>query len=107
MIVISNVKRLEAAKKKSKDEFVKEFIKMFSIYAAKNLSFFELDDILNLIMDNDWEEIRNTVEEWREDAENKTLLSIVAGTPDTVYEDRFRKMKELDDLITYFIEEWN
>ena len=106
MVSIDKIKRLEKFKH-DELKFKEEFFLLFIEVCQRNLSFFELDEIVQNIADNNEKEIYNKIEQWTEESKRRVLEAIEAGTPDEVYQSRYFKVKELSDLFTYYKEEMN
>ena len=95
------LKSIKNASKEDKELFFRDiFIEKLGEY----LGILEFDYYMNLLYHNKYNQIRIDLEDALNKAESKVLEAIEQGNPDEVYQDRYKKIKELDNLITYFIE---
>jgi len=100
------VEKIRALKKASNlQEFIHTFNKVFKKSLIDHLNYLELDHFLGLLIEGNYNKIRTDLEDMSFKVKNKILRCVEEGICDEVYEQRYRGIKELEDLITYFIEE--
>ena len=104
MITTEIIKRLEAAKT-DPYLFQEEFVKILWDTCENSLTFLELDEVLELLYHGNLKTLHSLTDHWVSKSKQKVLESIEEGEIDPVYEDRYKKVKQVNDLITYYLEE--
>ena len=95
---------LKSIKNASKEDQKYIFKGIFRNKLYDYLAILEFNHYIDLLFNNEFNQIRIDLEDALNKAESKVLEAIEQGNPDEVYQDRYKKIKELDNLITYFIE---
>lgn len=90
--------------KSSREEFQSRFDEIFMDKSKEYLTFIELDYIIEMYLSNEINELRITLELMTEKAKIKVLECVEENCHDEIYESRYKTLKELSDLITYYIE---
>ena len=103
MIKFEKIKALKQCK--SQLEFIHKFNEIFKQTLIDNLNLLELDYFIELLIQGDYHKIRIDLGDMSDKAKDKILACVEESNCDEVYEARYRGLKELEDLITYFIEE--
>lgn len=104
MIKLNDFKQLEQVKT-DKQMFKHVFKIIFLTKAQKYLSFIELSEIEQMFFLGEENKLRITLDSMTEKAKKKSLEAIASGSNDQIYEKRYREIKELDDLYTYYIDQ--
>lgn len=101
MIKYDEIKHMESD---SLSEYKKKFEVYFLDQVDESLSLLERDAVRDLWYTRKVNTLRSYLETLVSGCNRKIQDCLEKGIHDEVYEDRFRKVKKLDDLITYYIE---
>lgn len=97
-------KQLENVKE-DKVAFEKLFVKIITEKLALALHLLELDITLDFIISKEYDRLRILLDDMTAIAKYKVLDAIDKGDNDPIYEKRYRSIKEVSDLINYYIDE--
>jgi len=84
-------------------EFIHTFNKIFKETIKEHLSLLEADTMYMLLAEGNYNKIRILLEDMVKKAQRKVLDAVASGKEDDVYNGRYQRLKELEDLITFFI----
>ena len=88
----------------NKEELQSKFDKIFITKCVEYLTFMEADYLIEMLVSNEHNKLRVALEDMTEKAKKKVLECVEDNCHDEIYESRYRSLKELEDLITYYIE---
>lgn len=103
MLTLDKIKMLESVKE-DKQEFKEQFVKLLWETCEANLTLLELDETLDLLYEGKIEKLYELSERWVNSSREKVLGAIEEGKDDPVYAARYKAVKQINDLITYYKE---
>lgn len=79
-----------------------DFNNIFAYSLSNNFAVLEADHILNLFIGGEINELRIFLDDITDKSKQKVLDALEKGESDSIYEKRYKDVKNLNDLFTYY-----